>query len=285
MEKRIIMTFINTFLQRSRLRENNHGIYMIFVAYTLSILLLVIGSDTFYKTKSTADVLIKPNEANQHINNNVNTVNPYRHADVNRDINWIENKINSKQAAANEKSDDTYWLLGFAMNHEEYNSMVSYMEQAEIFKDVESEKTISSFSTNNTSNASIATSATKEEVEMLERIVEAEATGEDMKGKILVANVIFNRMEDEEFPDTIEDVIFQKVGDKHQFSPIRDKRYWKVKVTSETKDAVSRALDGEDYSQGALYFMARKRARKSSTKWFDNNLDWLFKHGGHEFYK
>lgn len=279
------MTFINTFLQRSRLRENNHGIYMIFVAYTLSILLLVIGSDTFYKTKSTADVLIKPNEANQHINNNVNTVNPYRHADVNRDINWIENKINSKQAAANEKSDDTYWLLGFAMNHEEYNSMVSYMEQAEIFKDVESEKTISSFSTNNTSNASIATSATKEEVEMLERIVEAEATGEDMKGKILVANVIFNRMEDEEFPDTIEDVIFQKVGDKHQFSPIRDKRYWKVKVTSETKDAVSRALDGEDYSQGALYFMARKRARKSSTKWFDNNLDWLFKHGGHEFYK
>lgn len=285
MEKRIIMTFINTFLQRSRLRENNHGIYMIFVAYTLSILLLVIGSDTFYKTKSTADVLIKPNEANQHINNNVNTVNPYRHADVNRDINWIENKINSKQAAANEKSDDTYWLLGFAMNHEEYNSMVSYMEQAEIFKDVESEKTISSFSTNNTSNASIATSATKEEVEMLERIVEAEATGEDMKGKILVANVIFNRMEDEEFPDTIEDVIFQKVGDEHQFSPIRDKRYWKVKVTSETKDAVSRALDGEDYSQGALYFMARKRARKSSTKWFDNNLDWLFKHGGHEFYK
>ena len=32
-------------------------------------------------------------------------------------------------------------------------------------------------------------------------------------------------------------------------------------------------LDGEDYSEGALYFMARRIARKSSARWFDNNLN------------
>lgn len=282
------MTFINAFLQKSRLRESNHGLYMVFVAYTLSILLLVIGSDTFYNTKSKANVLNKTNEVNEisNIKNNESIVNSYELADDNSEGYKVETILDLEQTATGERSDDTYWLLGLGMNDEEYNNMVSYMEHAEIFKVNENDKTISSFSTSSRSTKELtATTISKAEIEMLERIVEAEATGEDMKGKILVANVIFNRMEDEEFPDTIEDVIFQKVGDEYQFSPIRDKRYWKVKVTSETKDAVSRALDGEDYSQGALYFMARKRARKSSTKWFDNNLDWLFKHGGHEFYK
>ena len=281
------MAYINTFLRKSRLRQKNHGIYMVFVAYALSILLLVIGSDTFYNNKSKANVLNKPNEVNEISNMEKveNIVNPYELTDDNHKVFPMEATLDSEQTRRQETSDDTYWLLGFAMNDEEYKSMITYMEHAEIFQDNEKEKTITSFSASGTAKTLSATNITKEEIEMLERIVEAEATGEDIKGKILVANVIFNRIEDEEFPDTIEEVIFQKVGDEYQFSPIRDKRYWKVKVTSETKDAVSRALDGEDYSQGALYFMSRKRARKSSTKWFDNNLDWLFKHGGHEFYK
>lgn len=305
-EERIIMTFINTFLQKNKLRENNHGIYMVFAAYTLSILLLVIGSDTFYNIKSKADGLNNSAEANKirNINDNEDALNPYDITGDKQEDYLVEFKLESQekyiekynqgyiqrnQQAVREVSDDTYWLMGFAMNEEEYISMIDHMEHAEVFVEEENldEKTISSFSTNSVElvQETSAIPVTKEEVEMLERIVEAEATGEDIKGKILVANVIFNRIEAEEFPDTIEDVIFQKDGDVYQFSPIADKRFWKVKVTKETKNAVSRALDGEDYSQGALYFMARKRAKKSSTRWFDKNLDWLFKHGGHEFYK
>ncbi len=126
---------------------------------------------------------------------------------------------------------------------------------------------------------------TDTEISMLERIVQAEAGGEDMTGKILIANVILNRVADEHFPDNIEDVIFQNKNGEYQFSPVDDERYWKVKVSGKTKEAVQRALDGEDYSEGALYFIARKRTSSGSAAWFDNNLDWLFKHGGHEFYK
>ena len=119
------------------------------------------------------------------------------------------------------------------------------------------------------------------EVAILERIVEAEATGGDVKSKILVANVILNRVNNSIFPNTIEGVVFQK----GQFSPIRDGRYYSVSITSSTKEAVSRALQGENYSDGALYFAARKAASQKNMRWFDNNLTYLFSHGGHEYFR
>ena len=44
--------------------------------------------------------------------------------------------------------------------------------------------------------------------QILCRIVEAEAGGEDINGRILVANVILNRMESPIFPGTVEGVVF-----------------------------------------------------------------------------
>lgn len=137
-----------------------------------------------------------------------------------------------------------------------------------------------------TMNTGVAVfSLSSKEIEILQRIVEAEATGEDIKGKILVANVIMNRVNDSAFPDSVEDVVFQKTGGTYQFSPISDKRYYSVTVSDETKEAVKRVLQGEDYSQGALYFSARKRASAANMKWFDTNLKWLFQYGNHEFFK
>jgi N-acetylmuramoyl-L-alanine amidase len=120
--------------------------------------------------------------------------------------------------------------------------------------------------------------------EALLRIIEAEATGEDLKGKILVGNVIMNRINSEEFPDTVEQVVFQKVDGHVQFSPTADGRYESVSITEETKEAVSYILEGIDYSQGALFFSARDKADPTNMNWFDRNLKWLFVYGGHEFY-
>ena len=125
---------------------------------------------------------------------------------------------------------------------------------------------------------------TTEEYEMLLRIVEAEAGGEDTEGKILVANVVLNRVESDKFPDTIEEVIFQRNGKVTQFSPVADGRYYTVEVSEDTIEAVNRALSGEDLSQGALYFAARSSADSDNMRWFDRHLTFLFKHGGHEFF-
>lgn len=121
---------------------------------------------------------------------------------------------------------------------------------------------------------------TEQEKNYLLHLVAAEAGGCDMVGQILVANVVLNRMESSVFPNTVEGVIFQK----NQFSPTMNGAIWSSKITDSVREAVERALNGEDFSEGATFFSARARLDYSSMSWFDNNLEWLFKHDGHEFY-
>ncbi len=126
---------------------------------------------------------------------------------------------------------------------------------------------------------------TTRERSILERIVEAEATDKDRKSKILVANVILNRVRSEEFPDSIEAVVFQRENGNVQFSPTADGRYDSVHVTESTKESVDRALEGEDYSEGALYFVEKTIANPKNVSWFEQSLTRLFTYEGHSFYK
>ena len=126
-----------------------------------------------------------------------------------------------------------------------------------------------------------AISYSEEDYQVLLRIVQAEAGICDEKGKILVANVILNRVLSDEFPDTIKQVVYQK----SQFSPVSNGTINTCKVTRETIDCVNRALSGEDYSEGALYFMYRKGSRANAVNWFDGKLTYLFSHERHEFFR
>lgn len=291
------MSIIYSVLQKLRLRENNHGIYMVVIAYIISAVLLIFGSDVFYDIRSKAEKLSDQVVEETNEEDKVQIINPYGINEVQtpvKALNEMQTPIRAiKTIQMDPIPDDTYWLLGSSIAEKE-NEMLYAMEEAptleaeknldETLEEIEEEEAIESLSVSETTDKQ-SYSVTKDEVAMLERIVQAEAGGEDEKGKILIVNVIMNRIEDEKFPDSVEKVIFQKVGGGYQFSPISDKRYWSVKVSKDTKKAVERALEGEDYSEGALYFMARKKASSSNVKWFDKKLDWLFKHGGHEFYK
>lgn len=131
-----------------------------------------------------------------------------------------------------------------------------------------------------TASASVI-SYSKTDYENFLRIVEAEATGGDMKSKILVANVVINRVKSSYFPDNLTDVIFQ--GNGHQFQPVMDGRFYSVTVSQTTVEAVERALAGEDYSQGATFFASLYAAGPGS--WHAENLIKLFEYGGHAFFK
>ena len=115
------------------------------------------------------------------------------------------------------------------------------------------------------------------------QIVEAEATGGDVYSKMLVANVVLNRTKDSHFPDTIYDVVWQRLGGVAQFSPTADGRIYSCTITKSTVEAVERVLNGEDHSQGALFFVARSSANSKNLKWFDAALVKLFEYGGHEY--
>lgn len=119
----------------------------------------------------------------------------------------------------------------------------------------------------------------------LERIVEAEAGGQDYRGKVLVANVILNRVRTKGYPKTIKGVVFSQRNGCYQFSPVLDGRYYSIRVSAHTRKAVADAMSGVDFSKGAMYFMSRSNASSKNRSWFDTHLTKLFVYGGHEFFK
>ncbi len=123
------------------------------------------------------------------------------------------------------------------------------------------------------------------EYEVLCRIVQAEAGGEDMLGKQMVADVIINRVASHKFPNSISGVVFQGSDGKAQFSPIRDGRYYSVTISRETREAVDLAVTGDDSTNGALYFVNAGKADPGNLSWFENCLSFCKEHGGHRFYK
>lgn len=112
---------------------------------------------------------------------------------------------------------------------------------------------------------------------LLVKIAMAEAEGEDVNGKALVILTVLNRVNSNEFPDTIHDVIYQP----DQFSPVGSGRFDAVEPSDECYQALNMVIDGWDESQGALYFESCSEA----DNWHSRNLEHLFTHGRHRFYK
>jgi len=115
------------------------------------------------------------------------------------------------------------------------------------------------------------------EDELLLKIAMAEAEGESVEGKALVMLVVLNRVWSDDFPNTIEDVIFQP----RQFSTVTEGgRYYTTEPDAGCYEALELVMYGWDESQGALYFESCKH-----DSWHSENLEFLFQEGNHKFYK
>lgn len=100
----------------------------------------------------------------------------------------------------------------------------------------------------------------EEELDLLARLVHAEARGEPLEGKIAVANVVLNRVKSQNFPNTIEQVIYQRVNGRYQFCPVRNGSI-NQKPTAEAVEAARLALEGKVVVKDALYFYNPRLAR------------------------
>ena len=89
-------------------------------------------------------------------------------------------------------------------------------------------------------------------VELMARCVEAEAGNQGLLGKRMVADVILNRVRDEDFPDTIVDVITEKQKE-YAFTSYCNGMMDKVTVSEETWEAVRMELEEVGWP-GLLYF-------------------------------
>ena len=93
-----------------------------------------------------------------------------------------------------------------------------------------------------------------QEYQVLLKIVEAEAGCEDTEGRMLVANVVMNRVRNGYFPNTVTEVVYQRQDGTAQFSPVSDGRIDTVNVSQGTIDAVARVTEWRRYFSGSFVF-------------------------------
>lgn len=127
------------------------------------------------------------------------------------------------------------------------------------------------------------TELSENEVDMIERLVWAEAGTEGEEGRNAVRGVIFNRLASDRFPDTVEEVINQN----GQFEPIS--KYGSINEIPVPDDALTnQKFEMDDYlntgidaSGGRTFFLNKDIARKRGTDFTGGKALTI---GNHTFY-
>ena len=119
-----------------------------------------------------------------------------------------------------------------------------------------------------------------DDIYWLARIINAEASGEELRGKIAVGNVVLNRKASSSYPNTIYGVIFdRKYGT--QFTPVAIGTIYNT-PRAESVIAAKICLEGYTLSNEILYFM---NPRIATNNWISQNRPFAFRIGNHNFYK
>lgn len=87
------------------------------------------------------------------------------------------------------------------------------------------------------------------DIELLAKVISAEARGESYEGQVAVGAVILNRVAHPSFPDSLSGVVYQKGA----FSCVNDSNWYQA-VAESSKRAARDALNGWDPSGGAIYY-------------------------------
>jgi spore germination cell wall hydrolase CwlJ-like protein len=119
----------------------------------------------------------------------------------------------------------------------------------------------------------------EKDIDLLARLVYAEAKGEPYNGKVAVAASVLNRIDSPKYPNNVRDVVYQtKFG--YQYCPVRNGQI-NQKADEASFQAVEEALQGNDPTNGALSFY---NPSKSSNSWI-RNRPYAISIGRHIFVK
>lgn len=126
---------------------------------------------------------------------------------------------------------------------------------------IDASSTSSESPTDKSSKKTDKGSSGSKDIDLLARVINAEARGEPYLGQVAVGAVIMNRVKSAEFPNTISGVVYQK----GQFSSVKDGQINKAYENEEqVRKAAQEAYNGSDPTNGALYFYNPKTAK---SKW------------------
>lgn len=180
-------------------------------------------------------------------------------------------------------------MQGFVEVNESQSMEVTYNNQSEDHQttNLETEKTKPVSTTgkviNKVKNPFLHQSLSSEDSYLLAKIAMAEAEDGDYETKAAVIFVVLNRVQSDEFPDTVKEVIFQVNNNGvYQFTPIVNGRWDKVEPNMDCYKALDIVFESEyDLTSGALYF----ESCKNENNWHNNNLEFICKFDKIRFYK
>ena len=95
-----------------------------------------------------------------------------------------------------------------------------------------------------------AAASNEHNVDLLARLIRAEAEAEPYEGKVAVAAVMLNRTRDSRFPKTLEGVVFETDA----FESVSNGRIYDTPPTDDDYRAARDALNGWDPSYGCVFF-------------------------------
>ncbi|SFH25320.1 LysM domain-containing protein [Desulfotomaculum arcticum] len=110
----------------------------------------------------------------------------------------------------------------------------------------------------------------REKLDLLARLIHAEASIEQYQAKVAVGAVVINRVKSLQFPNSIRQVIYQTNGETYQFTPVYNGSINRPAGIDSIR-AAKEALSGADPTNGALFFFEsdvnnkQLRSRKIST--------------------
>ena len=94
---------------------------------------------------------------------------------------------------------------------------------------------------------------TQSDVDLLARLITAEAEDQPYDAKVGVAAVVVNRVQSQEFPNSIKSVIYQVIDGYYQFTPVEN-GFINKPASADAKNAAYAALYGSDPSKESLFY-------------------------------
>lgn len=98
-------------------------------------------------------------------------------------------------------------------------------------------------------SSSPSTQYSSSDVQLLAKVISAEARGESYEGQVAVGAVVLNRVAHPSFPDSISGVVYQSGA----FSCVYDSN-WNEPVAESSKRAAIDAINGWDPTGGAIFY-------------------------------
>lgn len=115
-----------------------------------------------------------------------------------------------------------------------------------------------------------------EEIFLLEVVIQHEVGSFSKTYKRYVAELIYNRIQSEDFPDTVKEVLFQK----GQFQGIQSWAYSGIEIDNETREVIYEVFSKQCTTHPATFYYNPALSEYESVMWFEHSgdVEYVFSH-------